>query len=280
MAGASHYCGSFEPRSEVAEQSLNKFGQTRLGRPRSITEGTELFEEYRACALRDTERALFLSTSHYRRGLDLMIPSSSHWAHVTLYYGAWFAAQALLGMFGCGVLHNHVIQVTRSTPGNQELRVQQIGQREGQYSVTRKGSHQRFWEIFYRTMPSIRRFVDEEFATALSPVSSNVEWLTKQRNNVNYNTVASINLARSFSMSFSEDEFPDRLPGVLHTQYRISEGILAASCSFAKRFGLTTDALDILDSSAPFRQRVRSLVYSPVVPNLVGRTRPNDVFGS
>lgn len=280
IAGASHYCVSFEPRSGVAEQSLEDFKQSRLRERRLIAEGTELFNEYRACALRDAERSLFLSASHYRRGLDLMIPSSSHWAQVTLYYGAWFAARALLGMFGCEVLSNHVIHVNRSSPGNQELYVQRIGAGKNHYYVTQKGSHKRFWEIFYGTVSSIKRFVDNEFTPALSPVSSSSVWLIEQRNKVNYNTVESINSSRSLSMAFSEDTFPSCLPGELHTQYRICEGILGASCSFAMKFGLATDALDILGPSTPFRERILGLVYDPVVPDLVATTRKKELFGS
>ena len=280
IIGASYYCESFEPRSGIVEQSPEEFRRERLNRSRSITEGTKLFDEYRACALRDAERSLFLSASHYRRSLDLMIPSSSHWAQVTLYYGAWFAARALLGMFGCIVLRNHVIHVNRSTPGNQELRVERIGAGEGRYYVTLRGSHRQFWEIFYRTVPSVRRFVDDKHAMALSPVSSNLAWLIEQRNRVNYSTAESVRVAQSFSMTFEEDKFPDCLPGVLHTQYRVNEGILAASCSFATRFGLATDALDVLGSSVPFSRRVRDLVYDPVLPDLAGRAKQNEVFGS
>ncbi len=279
MIGASHYCASFGPRMGITEQSPEDFRRERINPSRSITEGTNLFDEYRACALRDAERSLFLSASHYRRSLDLMIPSSSHWAQVTLYYGAWFAARALLGMFGCIVLNKHVIHVIRSTPGNQELGVERIGTGEDRYYVTGRGSHRQFWEIFYRTMPSVRRFVDDDYVIALSPVSNNRAWLIEQRNRVNYSTAESIGVAQSFSMTFEEAKFPDCLPGVLHTQYKVSEGILAASCSFATRFGLATDALDVFGSSVPFAQRIRGLVYDPVLPNLAGRTKQNEMFG-
>ena len=278
IVGANYYCDAFVPRSGVAEKSPEEFRRERLERIGSIAEGTELFDDYRACALRDTERSLFLSASHYRRALDLMIPSASHWAQVTLYYGAWFAARALLGMFGCGVLGNHVVHVSRSAPGEQELRVERIGSGEGRYYVPGGGSHRRFWEIFYRTVPSFSRFVDVEHATALSPVSSNRAWQIEQRNRVNYRTDESLSVARAFGKTFVDREFPDCLPGVLHTQYKVSEGILAVGSSFAARFGLATDALDVFGAVTPFAQRVRCLIYDPELPDLVRRTRHDELF--
>ena len=104
ILGASHYCSSFKPRTGDAEQSLEDFSRSRLNGSQSITRGYRIsFEDYRACALREAERSLFLATSHYRRALDLMMPDAVHWAHVTLYYGSWFAAHGLLAMLGCSV---------------------------------------------------------------------------------------------------------------------------------------------------------------------------------
>ena len=280
VRGANHYCGSFEPRAGIAEQSPEEFRQTRLRQSQSITEGTGLFDEYRACALRDSERSLFLAASHYRRALDLMIPTSSHWAHVTLYYGAFFAARALLGMFGCGVFHKNVVHVSRSSPGNQELRVERIGSHPGGYFVTENGSHKRFWEIFYRTVGPVRKWVDSKYRAALVPVSSSNTWLIEQRNSVNYKTTESLSITQSFSRRFRHGSFPDSLPGALQTQFKVSEGILAASSSFANKFGLATDALDFLDASASFTDMVRDHVHAPGLPDLVSNSNWNDIFGA
>ena len=139
IQGAQHYCDQFQPVANIAQESLEDFDRRQAQTLRYIREGTSLFEEYRACALRDTERNLFLAASHYRRALDLMVPSSSHWAHVTLYYGSWFAAHSLLGMFGCQVLSNHVIEVAQSSPGDQRLLRLRIGKGQNRFSFTRTG---------------------------------------------------------------------------------------------------------------------------------------------
>ena len=279
LEGARHYCRPLGLPLGIAERSLEEFRQTHLRRRKLIQEGSSLFEEYQACALRDTERSLFLSASHYRRALDLMVPSSSHWAHVTLYYGAWFAAHAILGMFGGVVLNGHIIDVNRSAPGTQELSVQRIGTHPGSYYVTQRGSHQKFWEIFYKATASIKPFVDSSVSPTLSPVSNRNVWLIEQRNSVNYNTAASVDLAGQFSATFSEAGFPASLPSTLNTQYQVCEGLLSAGCSFATDFGLTTDALDVLSSRAPFSQRVRELIYNSTVPDLVARSKRDELFG-
>lgn len=278
LRGASHFCSSFAPQSGLAERSLDEFRESRLHGRYQLIEGTNLFDEYRACALREIERSIFLSAAHYRRSLDLLLPSSLHWAHVTLYYGAWFAARALLGMFGCAVLHNHVVHVDQSLAGQQQLYVQKIGNRQNQYPVASTGSHQRFWEIFYATAPSIRRFVSVNLSVALSPVSNQSSWLIEQRNRVNYNSAEGISLGSSLSLNSLVADFPNRLPGVLNTQYRVCEGMLEASCHFADRFGLWSDAFNGSNSFEGLQRRILERVYSPTVPDLVDKTKKEALF--
>ena len=277
---AKHYCSSFQPRGGDAEQSLDEFSLAHFKGPRAIREGSTLFENFRACALRETERYIFLSASHFRRALDLMVPSAIHWAHVTLYYGAWYAAHGLLGMLGCSVLNtrnNKVIYVSKSTPGNQELYVETIG--KGKYYVTHRGSHQRFWEIFYKTVPTVRVLLnDPAISAALTPVANNTNWLINQRNRFNYDSKNGIDLSSAFKSTFAEDDFPNCLPGELNTQFRICEGLIRASFSFASQFGLTTDALDVLDSAQPINQKILNVIYSSKLPNLLEKTAYKDIF--
>ena len=272
MIGATHYCGSFAPRAGDSERSLEDFVTSRLHRLSSISEGSELFAEYKACALRDVERSLFFSASHYRRALDLMIPSSAHWAQVTLYYGSLFAARALLGMFGCGVFGTRIVEVNQSIPKSQILNIKRLGNRANQYYVSSKGPHRRFWEIFYNFVPPISRLVEARLTAVLSPVAGNANWLIEERNKVNYDTSESVKSAETMR-SFDAARFPRSLPSALHTQYRICEGIFEVGFTFANQFGLQTDALDRLDPSASLSKRVLNLVYDPVAPDLVEHSK-------
>lgn len=279
IMGADHYCRSFQTNTGDSEKSPEDFLRTkRISGNRLINEGTSLFSEYRDCALRDAERSLFLSASHYRRCLDMMIPSSSSWAQVTLYYGAWYAARAILGMFGCSIFNKLIVQVDASAPNAQSLQVQRIGSGQGQYLTAQTGSHRRFWEIFYKVGTRLYQFVDPSFAASLTPISNSETWLIEQRNSVNYDSLESVQIANAFSQSFSVINFPGSLTGALSTQYAVTEGLLAVGCSFAKQFGLKTDALQALDSSSTFQQKVKNLIYGPVTPNLVGQTLHRQIF--
>ena len=276
--GALHYCKGFQALPQVAHQSLSDFNDSQLQGIRQINEGTSLYDEYRDCALRDAERSLFMAVSHYRRALDLMIPSSSHWAHVTLYYGSLFAAQAILGMFGCQLFSNHVVEVNQSSPGQQSLRRVHIGNKPNQYALSRNGSHRRFWEVFYSTMRHIAPFVEPRYSHLLTPISSNEMWLIEQRNRINYKLAEAIAFGDAFATNFSAKSFPSSLPAELNTQYQICEGFVFICNSLASQLGLLTDALDSLGPQSTLKDGVRQHIYNTFAPSLVAETRGRDVF--
>ena len=278
ILGAAHYCNSFQPMANLAWDSVEDFSRQQSSRLRQISEGTSLFDQFRVISLRETERCLFFAASHYRRALDLMIPSTIHWAHVTLYYGTWFAAKALLSMFGCQVLGKHIIEAGRSAPGSQSLVRRPIGNGQGQQYFSRSGSHQRFWEAFYSTVPSITHFADAKYASLLSPVSQNEMWLIEQRNRINYKVADSFKLRDAFASTLLIDPFPNNLPKELNTQYQVCEGLLMISYSFAVQFGLATDSLNSLGQQLTFKDKVRQHIYDATIPNLVGLTQGNQVF--
>lgn len=272
---ARHYCSSFNATTGDAEGSIDEFQRNHLGnRSLIIREGTQLFGEFRDCCLRDVERSLFFAASHYRRCLDLMIPSASAWAHVTIYYGNWYASRALLGMFGCIIFNNFVVDVNKSSPGKQELSLRRIGQRQGQQPTTYTGSHRRYWDLFYNAVTTLRPMVQPHLAAALSPVRGDPVWLIQQRNSVNYDTWICVNHVKDFNNSFSKDTFPNSLPGSLTTQFTILESLLELTYSFASRFSLNTDALESMGrSSGVLREKVRELIYNQKAPSLVRKTK-------
>lgn len=279
ISEANHYCSSFGGSAGVAEESIRDFRENQLGtKNRAIVEGTPLFLQYRDCSLRDVERSLFFAASHYRRSLDMMLPSSSAWAHVTLYYGSWYASRALLGMFGCTVFFGkYVVDVEEGSPGQQELRHRKIGPRAGQQPTTYIGTHRVFWDLFYTAVQSLAPMVNSRFAAVLSPVSGDRTWQIQRRNEVNYDSYVACRLAKDFGRSFSGQGFPGCLPGVLSTQFRVLETLLELVYSYADQFGLATDALDSLGHGACLREKVRRLVYADQPPGLVRKTKKTAV---
>ena len=203
-----------------------------------------------------------------------MIGSASPWAHVTLYYGSFFAARALLGMFGAVIFKGKVVvDVVRGTPGHQELRVRRIGNSPGQENSTYAGSHERFWDLFYNAVSSLRPFTDVRHAAALSPVGGDPVWQIAKRNEVNYDSAAGLSLARLFITTFSANPFRAALPGVLGTQFRIVEALLMVTNDFAHSLGLHTDALDALGAVGSLHDKVRELVFDKRAPGLGRQTR-------
>lgn len=263
-AEATHFCSSYRSVPAVAGKRPANIGWTSGNRK----EGSNDFDEVRAALLEDAERGLFFAAAHYRRALDLMVAASAGWAQVTLYYGSWYAAHAILGMFGSAVLRGKmVVQVAASSPGSQVLRI-------GNEKSTYRGSHQRFWDLFYRAVAPLRVRVSPALAVALTPVSSDPAWQIERRNAVNYDTARLLTLASKFNSSFDKDSFPTCLPGSLGTQFRLTEGLVEVGFSLATSVGLKTAVLGgAWSGCSDLRDCVREAVYSENAPGLVRKSR-------
>lgn len=267
---AKYYCSNYSSITGDSEDSIKQFFRTkRLSTRRSpLTEGTSLFDEYRACSLRDVERNLFLASSQYRRFLDLIIPSASGWAFVTLYYGNWYAAQALLGMFGFRIFTKHFVDVHSSTLGSQKLSVTRINTSH----TSAFGSHRKFWDLFYQAVVNLRPVIPSHLVFALNPVSSRSDWQIAQRNDLNYDSKTALKLTEDFIHIFNKANFPNSLPGVLGTQYRVFEAMLEISFSFARQFNLNTDSISSIFGNN-LNKSAKEEIYHKKSPNLVSKTK-------
>ncbi|MBA7505648.1 hypothetical protein ES706_04324 [subsurface metagenome] len=273
IAEAKYYSSHFRGSVGDSERSLTEFHKKYLlNKFHTFHEGTTIFDEYRDCLLRNVERSLFFSASHYRRALDLMISSACPWAHVTLYYGSWHVAHALLGLFGCTIINNYVIDVAKGLAGNQVLRIQRIGGKPGQVNTTYKGPHQIFWDLFYEAFRAIKTIFPSRFQPAISPINGDRAWQSDRRNEVNYDSFSGIQLSQDFERGFACDSFPVCLPGVMNTQYGVFELLLEMSFYYARDFGIATDALDRLRTPLPLRKKVRELIYHEKPSGLVNKT--------
>lgn len=278
LTDANHYCRSFAPVVGDAENSVKSFFSTHITgtspRVSILREGSVIFNEFRACSLRDAERCLFFSISQYRRCLDLMTPSGCSWALVTTYYGSFYAAQALLAMFGGRTFTNHVIDVRISRRGSQELSVRNIGSGAGQEPTTFRGSHQRFWDFFYRAFNSISSLIPAHLLIAVTPISNQIDWQPKNRNDINYDSYNALELSKIFNTSYNPVNFPTSLPGVLNTQFSVFEATLELAFYYAKQFGLRTDALNSMGSNS-LKQNIKNNIYHFPLPKLVAKTKKN-----
>jgi hypothetical protein len=272
LTEATHFCSSFVQVVGDAGGALITYANRHL-RHNSLTvqEGSAAFTGCQSCMLREAERNLFLATSQYRRALDLMIPSASHWGHVTLYYGAWFAAHALLAMHGCILLRQHVVDVEIGTPGAQALRIRSFGN-AGLCFQRRYGSHNHFWQLFYDITTSLRPQLAPGNAASITPISGDPFWLTDHRNEINYNTHSSILAGGSFPSSFTAQSMSACLSGPLATQWEVTEKMLLLAFELARQYGLQTDSIAQVYPSTDLRTAVKEQVFHKKAPSLVGKT--------
>lgn len=258
---AKHFCGGYSGSGGGVGRSFHQLTST-LPPNHTISEGTPLFDEFRDNALREIERLLFLAASHYRRSFDLQITSASSWAHVTLYYGAFFSAQAILGIFGTWKLRDkYVLDVGNGTPGHQQFIVRK-------FPHTFKGPHRRFWEYFYSSVVTLSPWIDPSLQLAITPIHARPTWQIDTRNDLNYDTYQAIQLISTFQASFRSSRLRSTLPGVLGTQFEVMEGLLQLAVKFAKENGIATDALASLQPAGNRSKRVRDLVFKVPRPNL------------
>jgi len=263
---AQYYCGRFHRAGGGATGSLTKYVTATFKPGRYLRENTPDFDNYRDCALREAERFLFLGISNYRRGLDLMMPGAANWAHVTLYYSSYFAARALMGMFGGWIGTKVVVEVTTSQPGGQELVVTRP-------QTNYNPPHEKFWDLFYGAVESLVPWVDGKLRFAIDPIGGNVTWQTQNRNEINYDSFAACQLASLFQATFKPTRFPASLPGVLSTQFSVAEGLLLIVCRFVRQFGLATDALDALLPAGARSGKINRLVFRDRPARVVQMTR-------
>lgn len=263
---AEYYCKRFRKSPGDAGGSLRRYVTDVLKGVGSVTEGTAEFDRYRDCVLREVERLVFLGVSNYRRALDLMMPAASSWAHVTLYYSSYFSGRALLALFGGWIGSKSVVEVAASEPGRQALTKKKI-------ETTYSGSHDRFWDLFYRAVASLVPWVvDPKMRFAITPVSGMVTWQAQNRNDVNYDSFSACRLAEDFRASFDPHGFPGSLPGTLRTQFAVAEGLLLVTTRFVREFGLMTDALNGLGRGRSRRAKMERFIFRDQAPRLIRRT--------
>jgi hypothetical protein len=208
-----------------------------------ISEGQLNFQIHQINVLASVDQWLLFATSHYRRAIDMLVPASAPWAQVTLYYASFFAANAILGMFGGWIGHTadgyRVIDVEHGVPGAQELRIyRKLASPNGA-----SGSHRAFWDFFYDAAATISAWAPAPLAGALNPVNGDFAWQIAERNDVNYDMFNAWSSAKLFHGTFRPSRLKS-LRGPLQLQFEASERLIKLALQFAVDVGLATSALE------------------------------------
>lgn len=271
-AEARHFCLGYS-RGRTPQQSFRGWAKS-LPLNQRFTEGASRYDEMRDLCLGEVERLLLLSASHYRRAHDGLGEVSSAWAYVTLYYGSFFAAQALMGMFGVWLTNRtRTLSVVRTLPGNQQF------QSRAYSSPTGSGSHAQFWELYYAEMSALNAYLLPVDRFAVTAPSTDFDWQSTERNRVNYDSFEALDLAHQFALGFTSGGFPGSLPGVLNTQYQFLATVLKVAGHYAKDFGLNTDAVDHLCPLPTRSERFKQLVVTQKPRSLGSKAKKTLIHG-
>lgn len=257
---ARHFCMALPAYVPGAAQSLAEFHNSL--RATRLIEGTTDFEIHRVSLLNAVERWILFGIADYRRALDMFIPSNAPWAHVTLYYSSFFAANAILGMFGTWVHFERLVDVEKGAATNQVLRITKRAQPPSGY----KGSHQVFWDFFYEGCNTISPWVPNELQPVTAPVNNDRIWQVTARNEVNYDMFRAFDGAMRLNNSFNPRKLR-LLRGPLGQQLDVTEGMLKLAIYFAKLFRVNSFAYEGLGTGA--RAKVLRALVTKVPSGLV-----------
>jgi len=172
----------------------------------------------------------------------MLVPISAPWAQVTLYYASFFAANAILGIFGGWIGHtqtgDRVVDVERGIAGSQELRIH----RRPSSPNGAAGSHRRFWDFFYDATATIAAWAPPKLASALGPVNGDFAWQIAERNAVNYDMFHAWSASARFYSTFKPAKLKT-LTGPLQLQLDATESLIRLALHFAKDVSLSTMSL-------------------------------------
>jgi len=267
---ARHFCTALAAHRPGVGQSLKAFHKT-LPRQTRLVEGTTYFDVHRVSLLNAVERWILFGVADYRRALDMFTPSNAPWAQVTLYYSSFFAANALLGMFGVWVNHERLVDVVQGTPNNQILRIARSPRSPNGYP----GSHRRFWDFYYDGCNTISPWVPTDLQSAVSPVNNDRTWQIEARNDVNYDMHGAFGGAIFFGSSFNPRKLRS-LPGSLGQQLDVTENMLKLAIYFVKELSVSSFAYEGLGTGS--RSKVFRELVTKVGPGLVTQSALHELL--
>src|ERR1700722_11699637 len=269
LTEARHFCRPLPAPAPGVGQSLAAFHNSV--QPKRLAEGTPYFDVHRVSLLNAVERWILFGVADYRRALDMFIPSNAPWAHVTLYYSSFFAANAILGMFGAWVHYERLVDVDQGSVNNKVLRVSRRGPSPSGY----KGSHRVFWDLFYEGCNSISPWVPTELQSTTAPVNNDRVWQITARNEVNYDMFNAFDGAIRLDNSFNPKKLGS-LSGPLAQQLEVTEGMLKLALYFAGDFGVSSFAYQGLGTGS--RAKILRALVTKVAPSLAHQSVLHDLL--
>jgi hypothetical protein len=269
ISQARHFCQPLAAPAPGVGQSLAEF-HDKLRKSRLLA-GSSDFHIHRVSLLNAIERWILFGVADYRRALDMLIPSNAPWAHVTLYYSSFFAANAILGMFGAWIHIRRLVDVENGDINNQILRVTNKIKSPNGYP----GSHQVFWDLFYEGYSTFSPWIPKDLQSTTAPVNSNRVWQIDARNEVNYDMFRAHEGALSLKQHFRPNRLRS-LRGSLAQQLEVTEAMLKLAIYFANYLGVSSQPYEGLEAGA--RPIALRRLVTKVPPSLATQSVLQDLF--
>ncbi len=267
---AEHFCTLEATGIGTSQQSLNSFHADLPGAVVRLREGSTYFNIHRSNLLNAVERWLLYAVTNYRRAVEMLVPGSAPWAHVTLYYASFFAANAILGMFGgwisVTVRGSRVVDVESGDPGKQRLRVH----RRLRSPNDARGSHRQFWDFFYDAVASLAAWTPRELSQALTPSTGDYAWQIVPRNAVNYDMFRAWQGSVELQDTFNRRDL-GTLRGPLALQLEATEDLIRLAQYFAAELSVHSFGI-VRPGDERTRLQVQRQLVSERPPNLIARS--------
>lgn len=232
---AEHFCAPLSAGTPTMQQSLHAF-HSALTR-QVLHEGSTEFDVHRTNVLKSAEQWILYSVTNYRRAVEMLVPGSAPWAHVTLYYSSFYAANAVLAMFGGWIAvtsqGERVVEVEDGTPHSQRLRVHRRLRSPNRV----RGSHRQFWDFFYDAAASLVAWTPGHLLPALAPSTGDYDWQIVPRNEVNYDMFHAWNSSAELDARFDRRNL-ETLTGRLALQLEATEYMVRLAQYFADELSL------------------------------------------
>lgn len=244
-SGVKHFYRAASVNKEYRTLSVNNYRNHYVSGKFVVHEGTSEYEELCAALQRDLDSFTMMSISNYRRAFELSVDSISYWQHVTFYYAAFYAANAIMNAFGVSIGRYDLLHCTKSNPYNQEFSFEKT---RNLINPRIKGSHCVTWEAFYSLGRQINAFIPSKLRPYLAPVNGDNMWFTTRRNSVNYDPYAAMQYCRDYPMCCTVDKFPVSLPRDLQQQLLYTTEIIRVLLWIRESFNIVSDVSNRLHS--------------------------------
>jgi hypothetical protein len=202
----------------------------------------------------------------------MFVPTNAAWAQVTLYYSSFYAANAILGMFGAWIHLEHWADVESGIAPHQIIAIHK--RKQGPPSAY-SGSHRKFWDLYYEACTTFAPWVPVDLTEATTPVNNDRIWQISARNEVNYDMAFAFDASLLLDSTGNRKKL-DEYGGPLGQQREVTEKTLRLAVHFANEFKISSFPFVGLHSG-PRSKALRALVMKSA-PALLTQSVLQDLF--